>query len=100
MSLDKFLEGKKRLNGFHVEQDPDIIGLDFSIIEQEHSKGVQIADSCMIREMEECFAWMRGHQNCWTGFPNDGKTQFTLFMMIVKALKSDWKWVNCTNSNN
>jgi hypothetical protein len=93
MSLDKFLAGKKNLNGFHVEKDPDIIGLDFSIIEQEHKEGIQIADNCMIDQMSECFAWMRGHQNCWTGFPNDGKTQFTLFMMIVKMIKSNWKWV-------
>lgn len=93
MSLDDFLKGKKSLNGFKERIDPDIIGLDFDIMKQDHTNGVQIADPCMIDQMSNNFAWMRGHQNCWTGFPNDGKTQFTLFMMAVKALKSGWKWV-------
>ena len=93
MSLAEFLAKKKSLNGFKEEKDKDIISLDFSIIEQEHEAGVQIADNCMIPTMSPFFGWMRGHQNCWTGFPNDGKTAFTLFMMVVKAFKSDWKWV-------
>ena len=93
MGLSEFLKNKKSLNGFKEEIDPDIIGLDFDIMKQDHEKGVQIADSCEIPHMKNNCAWMRGHQNCWTGFPNDGKTQFTLFMMVVKALKSGWKWV-------
>lgn len=93
MSLDNFLKGKKSLKGFKEELDPDIIGLDFDIMKQDHANGVQIADSCMVDQMSKNFAWMRGQQNCWTGFPNDGKTQFTLFMMTIKALKSGWKFV-------
>ena len=93
MSLDKFLKGKKSLKGFKEELDPDVVGLDFEIMKQDHANGVQIADHCMIDQMSSHFAWMRGHQNCWTGFPNDGKTQFTLFMMTVKSLMSGWKWV-------
>lgn len=92
MSLDDFLKGKKSLNGFKEEKDPDIIGLDFDIISQEHKEGMQLADSCMIDEMSEHFAWMRGNQNCWTGFANRGKTQFNLYMDSVKALLSDWKF--------
>jgi len=93
MSLSEFLKNKSKLTGFKVEKDPDVIGLDFNIMKQDHEQGVQIADDCMIPQMRPHFAWMRGHQNCWTGFPNDGKTQFTLFMMTVKSLMSDWKWV-------
>lgn len=93
MSLAKFLDGKKSLNGFKEEKDPDVIGLDFNIMQQDYDHGVQVADPCMIDQMSKHFAWMRGHQNCWTGFPNDGKTQFTLFMMTVKSLMSGWKWV-------
>lgn len=92
MSLDNFLKNKKSLNGFKDELDPDVIGLDFNIMKQDHTNGVQVADPCMIDRMSKNFAWMRGHQNCWTGFPNDGKTQFTLFMMTVKSLMSGWKW--------
>jgi len=93
MGLDEFLKGKKSLNGFKEEKDPDVISLDLEIMKQDHANGVQIADPCMIGHMNKHFAWMRGHQNCWTGFPNDGKTQFTLFMMTIKSLMSDWKWV-------
>jgi len=93
MSLSKFLKDKKSLKGFKDEIDPDVIGLDFDIMKQDHANGVQIADHCRIKHMSDNFAWMRGHQNCWTGFPNDGKTQFTLFMMTIKSLIDNWKWV-------
>ena len=93
MSLDEFLKGKKSLSGFKERLDPDVVGLNLDIMKQDHANGVQIAEPCMIDQMSNNFAWMRGHQNCWTGFPNDGKTQFTLFMMTVKSLMSGWKWV-------
>ena len=93
MGLNDFLKNRSSLKGYSSEVDPDIIGLDFEIMKQEHATGVKIADSCDIPQMKDNFAWMRGHQNCWTGFPNDGKTQFTLYMMMMKSLKSDWKWV-------
>jgi len=92
MSLDKFLAEKKSLSGFNVEKDPDIIGLDLNIMKQDYEKGVQIAEPCQIEHMKDKFAWMRGDQNCWTGFPNDGKTEFSLFMAVVKSLKDRWKW--------
>lgn len=93
MGLNDFLKNRSTLKGFKEEKDPDVIGLDFDIMKQEHKTGVKVADSCEIDQMKEHFAWMKGHQNCWTGFPNDGKTQFTLFMMMIKSLKSGWKWV-------
>ena len=93
MSLQEFLNSKKSLKGFKKEKDPDIIGLDIDIMKQEHEHGVKTADRCCVEWMSENFAWMRGHQNCWTGYPNDGKTQFTLFMMVVKSLVDNWKWV-------
>lgn len=93
MSLRKFISQRPNLKGFKDEIDPEIIGLDFDIISQERETGVQVAESCMVDEMKENFAWKRGFQNCWTGFPNDGKTQFTLYMMTIKSLLSKWKWV-------
>ncbi len=93
MSVAEFLKTKKSLKGFNEEKDSDIITLDLGIMTQEHEHGVTIADSCCVDAMKDNFAWMRGHQNCWTGFPNDGKTQFTLFMMIMKSIRTGWKWV-------
>ena len=93
MSLQDFLKTKQNLKGFKEEPDHEIIGLDFNIITQEHTNGVQLADSCMIEEMKKNFVWKRGFQNCFTGFPNSGKSQFCLFVMTVKTMLSKWKWV-------
>lgn len=93
MSLEKFLKGKKSLKGFREEKDPDIVGLDLNIMKQDHTNGVARGVDCNILEMSENFSWMRGHQNCWTGFPNDGKTTFLLFMNVVMSLREGWKWV-------
>lgn len=92
MSFKEFIKNKKSLSGFKEEADPDVIGLDFDIMKQDHVNGVQIADSCEVQGMKTNFAWMRGDQNCWTGFPNDGKTQFALYMKIIKSIVSGWKW--------
>jgi twinkle protein len=43
--------------------------------------------------MENNFAWKRTHQNVFIGYPNDGKTAFTLFLMVIKSLYDGWKWV-------
>lgn len=92
MGIDEFLKKRSTLTGFQTEKDADIIGLDLNIMQQEHVKGVKTADSCCIPYLADKFAWMRGHQNCITGFPNDGKSQFALFLMIVKAVTDGWKF--------
>lgn len=93
MSLKDHLQKQKNLKGFKTEGDPDIVGIDTNIIEQEYRDGVQLADSCRIPQMEEHFCWKRGFQNCWTGFPNDGKTTAAMFLMTVKSMYDGWKWV-------
>ncbi len=93
MSINKFLKERSTHKGFKTEVDPDVIGLDFDIMTQDHEKGVRVAESCMIKELDGNFKWMRGFQNCFTGFPNDGKTEFTMFLMTAKSLFSGWKWV-------
>ena len=93
MIWKQFLKSKSNLKGYKENKDKDIIELDSNILHQELANGVQIADPCMVDEMKDVFAWKRGFQNCWTGYPNDGKSQFTLYMMVVKSLLSKWKWV-------
>lgn len=93
MSLKDFLAKKKSHKGFKCDLDPDIVGLDKAIIEQDYTEGMQIAESCGIPEMDTHFKLMRGNQNCFTGFPNSGKTQLTLFIQIVKSMVDGWKWV-------
>ena len=93
MSLAEFLKKRTTHSGFKSETKKDIIGLDLDIMKQDHANGVKIAEYCHVPEMREYFAWMRGHQNCWTGYPNDGKTTFVLFMMVTMSLEASWKWV-------
>lgn len=92
MGLSEFLKERSTKTGYKEEQDPDIVSLDFNIMEQDYTKGVQKGEETGIKEMDDNFSWMRGHQNCWTGWANDGKTTFLTYMMIIKSLTSGWKW--------
>lgn len=94
MSLKSFIESKKEnLKIAPPSQSGDVVPIIDELLINEYNNGVQTADSCMIPKLDEVFSWKRGFQNCWTGWPNDGKTQFTLFVMLIKAIKSDWKFV-------
>jgi len=70
-----------------------IVPLNEQLLISEYENGLEGADSCEISGLNEVFSWKRGFQNCWTGYPNDGKSQMFLFVSTVKALKSDWKFV-------
>lgn len=92
MSIKEFLASRTTHQGFKEQKDPDIVDLDFNIMRQDYENGVQRGESTGIPEMNENLSWMRGHQNCWTGWANDGKTTFLSYMMILKSLKDGWKW--------
>ena len=93
MSLEKFLESRSNRTGYKEKQDPDIVDLDFNLMKQDYELGVQRGEETGVGEMNENFSWMRGHQNCWTGWANSGKTTFLNFMMLMKSIKDGWKWV-------
>ena len=92
MGISEFLKERSNRTGYVEEKDPDVVELDFNIMKQDYEQGVQRGESTGIREMDENLSWMRGHQNCWTGWANDGKTTFLTYMMIIKSLKDGWKW--------
>lgn len=73
MGIDEFLKSRTTKTGYKEEKDPDIVDLDYNIMRQDYEKGVQRGESTGIPEMDENLSWMRGHQNCWTGWANDGK---------------------------
>lgn len=75
---------KKDLNGYLPPNRPRLI-VDFA-------EGVKISDSCRISDLEKIFSWMRGFLNCFTGFAGFGKTEFVMFLMLVKSVVDDWKW--------
>lgn len=92
MGISEFLKARTTHKGYKEEVDPDIVDLDFNVMRQDYEQGVQIGETTGIKELDHNLSWMRGHQNCWSGWPNDGKTQFTLYLMIIKSIVSGWKW--------
>lgn len=93
MSLKDFISQRQTSKLSFFEDEKDQIAVNFDLLKEEYEQGAQLAESCMIPGLANHFSWKRGFQNCWTGFPNDGKTQFLLFVMVVKALRSGWKFV-------
>lgn len=91
MSFKDFSKDRQTLKTKAKDQS-EVISLHPELLVEEYNQGVAIADPCHISHMESNFAWKRTFQNVWTGYPNDGKTQFTLFMMVIKSLKANWKW--------
>lgn len=59
---------------------------------QEFEKGKTVGESAAVPALNTRFTWMRSFQNCWTGWPNDGKSTFILFLALVKSYVHGWKW--------
>ena len=38
------------------------------------------------------WSWKEGEMNIWTGYNGEGKSQFLIFLCILKAIKEDWKF--------
>lgn len=64
-------------------------------------KGRQKGSRTWIRDMDEIdyggfknrmWSWKAGEMNLWTGYMGEGKSQFLIFMCLMKALKEDWKF--------
>jgi twinkle protein len=45
-----------------------------------------------IPEFDNCWTWRKGETNIWTGYNNEGKSQFLIFLTLLKALQEDWKF--------
>lgn len=96
MALKDFIKANKHnqegITGT-LRRDKNICEISDSLLINEFDNGVPKADGCDIPELSRVFSWKRGFQNTFTGYPNEGKTEFTLFLMTIKALNSGWKWV-------
>lgn len=66
---------------------PDV---DIMLYEFEHGK--EIGETSNVAALNDIFSWMRGFINCWTGWPNDGKSTFFMFMALLKSVLDGWKW--------
>lgn len=58
----------------------------------EFENGKPIGETARIPVVSENYSWKGGFVNCWTGWPNDGKSTFLMFMMLVKSICDGWKW--------
>lgn len=38
------------------------------------------------------WSWRQGECNLWTGYNNEGKSQFLIFLCVLKAIKEGWKF--------
>jgi twinkle protein len=46
-----------------------------------------------IKDFDQSWKWRKKEVNIWTGYNNEGKSQFLIFISLLKALKEDWKFV-------
>ena len=70
---------------FYLPPDNDDLTNDFI-------NGEKIADKCDISDISKLWVWMRGYNQCLTGWANSGKTVFAMYMMVIKSIFSHWKW--------
>lgn len=68
-----------------------IISIELRSLLNEFENGKEVGESAGIEGvMSEKFTWKRGFQQCWTGWPNDGKTTFFMYMALIKGLLDGW----------
>lgn len=63
--------------------------------QMDHSfkHGKARGETTHISQIDPHFTWKRGDLTAMTGFPQNGKTELTLFMMLVKSYFDKWRWI-------
>lgn len=94
MGLEQFISKKKEnsTGSILVRSNKDVCEFNNEILEDEFDNGVQVGESSGIYQLDDVYKILRGSQNVFMGFPNEGKTEFTLFLMVVKSLVDGWRW--------
>lgn len=77
----------------HDKRQKSLVINDRDLMLKEFREGKPVGDTARIEIMKENFSWMRTFVNCWTGWPNDGKTTFFQFMALIKAITDGWKFL-------
>ena len=100
-----FKEYRKNFQVKGLEEDgKNVIPYNLEVLKKEWEEGGQEGEPCHVplytedltnpyQKRTSHFSWKRGFQNVWTGWPNDGKTMYCLYMMLVKSMYDGWKWV-------
>lgn len=74
------------------KRNASLVEINIEDLLNEFRNGKPIGEEARILELKQNFSWKRSFVNCWTGWPNDGKTTFFQFMALVKSQVDNWKW--------
>lgn len=71
------------------EQGTDILTMDDCIDDMEHDleNGKEKGTSTYIAGLDDAWTWRMGEFNIWTGYSNEGKSQFLRFLSLVKGIE-------------
>ena len=57
--------------------------------------GQEKGTTTYIPDLDKCWKWRKGEFNIWTGYSNEGKSQFLRFLFLIKILVDGWKFLIC-----
>lgn len=60
---------------------------------QEFENGQEKGTTTYNEDVDKCWSWRLKEFNIWTGFAGEGKSLFIRQLCLIKALKTDWKFV-------
>lgn len=55
-------------------------------------KGKKRGETTRFESIDKHFTWKKGELTCVTGFPNHGKTELVMQLMLAKAIHDNWRW--------
>jgi len=58
-------------------------------------EGKEKGSTTHIKEIDNCWRWRKQEFNIWTGYMNEGKSQFIRYLSLIKAIKDGWKFLFC-----
>ena len=68
---------------------------------QNFRKGKEAGSKTYVRDLDQIssggiqnkmWSWKAGEFNLWTGYNNEGKSQFLIFLCVIKAINEGWKF--------
>ena len=89
---EAFIKARNQLSSVELQKKSEVIIPNKEVFMHEYSNGVSLAEDCCIPGLSEIFSWKKGFQNVFCGFPNEGKSTGTIYLMLVMSIFKDWKW--------
>jgi len=83
------------VDGFTTDpiMERQILRPDMESLLDEYENGKQLGETTHAKTLDGVISWKRTFVNCWTGWPNFGKSTFTKYIALLKSYKAGWKWV-------